>query len=161
MNDLFSYNAWANERMLTDARKATAEELSRDLKTSFGSLIGTIAHIFWAEWLWMRRLLGESPKMPFDASEYTSLDEIVRRWRDVQAEQMRFVPTADPEKKITYENYRGEHWTYSVRQIIQHTVNHSTYHRGQVVTLLRQLGHRAQMTDLLVWVDEGMPVAPR
>ena len=55
---------------------------------------------------------------------------------------------------ITYENPPGTSWTYSVRQVLLHVVNHSTYHRGQVASMLRQLGTVPPATDLLIYVDE-------
>jgi uncharacterized damage-inducible protein DinB len=55
---------------------------------------------------------------------------------------------------VSYENPPGRVWTYSLGQMLRHVVNHSTYHRGQVITLLRQLGAAAVATDLLVFVDE-------
>jgi uncharacterized damage-inducible protein DinB len=38
--------------------------------------------------------------------------------------------------------------------ILQHVVNHSTYHRGQIATMLRQLGTKAIPTDLIAYHRE-------
>jgi uncharacterized damage-inducible protein DinB len=54
-----------------------------------------------------------------------------------------------------YQNLKGETWRYPLWQQMHHVVNHSTYHRGQVVTMLRQLGAAAPATDLLVYYDQG------
>ena len=54
---------------------------------------------------------------------------------------------------ISYENLKGEQWEYSLGHMLQHVVNHSTYHRGQIVTMLRQLGAGATSTDFLLYFD--------
>ena len=156
---LLAYNRWANDRMLDDALTLDAAQLTADLATSFKSVLGTIAHIYWAESVWLQRWRGESPKVPPPAHDaYASLDDVERPWRDVQVEQERFVAELTDERldqRIAYENFRDERWEYSLTRMIQHLVNHSSYHRGQVVTLLRQLGGAPRATDLLVWIDEA------
>lgn len=57
--------------------------------------------------------------------------------------------------RISYENLQGQHWEYALTHMMQHVVNHSTYHRGQVVTLLRHLDQTPPTTDCLVYFDQG------
>ena len=56
---------------------------------------------------------------------------------------------------VEYKNTKGETWRYPLWQQLHHVVNHSTYHRGQVTTMLRQLGAEPLGTDFLVYYDEG------
>ena len=56
-------------------------------------------------------------------------------------------------KVIQYTNIKGEQWAYPLGMMMQHLVNHSSYHRGQVTTMLRQMGAEAVSTDLLIYVD--------
>lgn len=58
-------------------------------------------------------------------------------------------------RRIAYVNTKGERWEYPLGRLMQHVVNHSTYHRGQVTTLLRQLGVKPLATDLLVFHDQA------
>ncbi|HUP61848.1 MAG TPA: DinB family protein [Thermoanaerobaculia bacterium] len=155
---LVAYNRWATERMLADVHQLDAAELTRDLHTSFGSILGTVAHIFWAEWLWVRRWQGQSPKERLSMDAYPSLADIERPWREVLADQERFVREVTDEQllqRIAYENALDERWEYPLALMIQHLVNHSSYHRGQIVTLLRQLGRTPRSTDMLEFIDEG------
>lgn len=155
---LIAYNQWANDRMLDDVRGLDAAALTRDVGTSFKSILGMIAHIYWAEWLWLQRWRKQSPKELPSLEQYKTLDDVERPWRGVRAEQQRFAAEIDDARlaeRIAYENYKNERWEYTLARMIQHLVNHSTYHRGQVVTLLRQRGRPARATDLLVWIDEG------
>jgi uncharacterized damage-inducible protein DinB len=76
----------------------------------------------------------------------------------VESEQQAFLKSLTDElleKCVSYENLQGERWEYSLAHMMQHLVNHSSYHRGQVVTLLRQLGQTPPTTDFLVFIDEG------
>jgi uncharacterized damage-inducible protein DinB len=57
--------------------------------------------------------------------------------------------------KITYVNVKGETWTHALWQMLRHLVNHSTYHRGQVATMLRQLGAEPAATDFLLFFDKS------
>jgi uncharacterized damage-inducible protein DinB len=79
------------------------------------------------------------------------------RWAEVEREQVEFIERLNPadlERPISYENPPGTRWTYPLAAMLQHVVNHSTYHRGQVAAMLRQLGTAPSPTDYLVFLDE-------
>ena len=69
---LFAYNTWANHRILGAVRGLEAQDFIRDLRTSYSSVRGTLVHILWAEWLWLQRWQGESPKRAFRPEEMVS-----------------------------------------------------------------------------------------
>ena len=58
-------------------------------------------------------------------------------------------------RAVSYVNVKGETWTYRLEEMLVHLVNHSTYHRGQVATMLRQLGKTPEPTDYLLFLDGG------
>jgi uncharacterized damage-inducible protein DinB len=127
---------------------------------SHGSLRGTLVHTLWSEWIWQRRWVGESPKERFAEGDFPDVAAIAARWGVVHRAQRDFVAGLTEERlatRIAYENLQGERWEYSLGHMIQHVVNHSTYHRGQVVSLLRQLGRTPPMTDLLAYFDVTPP----
>jgi uncharacterized damage-inducible protein DinB len=79
------------------------------------------------------------------------------RWTEIEREQIEFLQrltAADLERPISYDNPPGTRWTYELRHMLQHLVNHSTYHRGQVAAMLRQLDTAPPATDFLVYLDE-------
>ena len=79
------------------------------------------------------------------------------RWYTVEREQAQFIERltdADLRERVSYENLQGQRWEYTRGQMMQHVVNHSSYHRGQVAILLRQLGKIPNATDFLVFFDE-------
>jgi uncharacterized damage-inducible protein DinB len=101
------------------------------------------------------RCKGAPPIALFEPEDF-SLDSLRSEWAKVEQEQKRFIDELAEQSLSTivrYTNTKGEQWAYPVSQILQHVVNHSTYHRGQVITMLRQLGAKAVMTDFLVYVD--------
>jgi uncharacterized damage-inducible protein DinB len=156
IRQLYEYNRWANARMLESAALVPADSFTRELGGSFGSLRGTIAHILGAEWIWLERWRGVSPRNLPAASGFPDLASIRERWRDVEAGQRDVVDGLDESRLavvVSYVNPRGETWAYPLGRMMQHVVNHSTYHRGQVATLLRQLGVEPLSTDLLLYDD--------
>jgi uncharacterized damage-inducible protein DinB len=111
----------------------------------------------WAEWVWLRRWHGESPKRIFDEGDFADLAAVAAYWRGLEDERQGFIARLTDERldeSITYENVKSERWTYTLGHMMQHVVNHSTYHRGQIVTLLRQLGHVPRKTDFLEFFDD-------
>ncbi len=153
-----TYNRWANAQVLGAAARLAPEEFTRDLRSSFPSVRDTLAHILSAEWVWLERWGGNSPTAMPDLGPLENVAAFLVRWREVEAGQRAFlerVGPADLARVVGYTNFRGEAWRYPLGQMLRHLVNHSTYHRGQVATLLRQLGAAPNPTDLLVFVDEG------
>jgi uncharacterized damage-inducible protein DinB len=79
------------------------------------------------------------------------------KWAEIEREQADFVsglPETSLETVIAYVNTKGETWRYPLGQMMQHVVNHSSYHRGQITTMLRQLGAEAVSTDFLLFFDK-------
>ena len=160
IQELYNYNAWANARTLEACAALAPEQLTRDLGNSFPSVRDTLAHIMAAEQVWVMRWHGHSPRSLFDGSEFPTLDAVRERWLKIEGELSEFAASVTDEmldQVITYINTKGEEWSYTLGYMMQHVVNHSTYHRGQITTMLRQLGAKAVSTDFLAYFDDGMP----
>jgi uncharacterized damage-inducible protein DinB len=155
---LYAYNRWANSCVLAAASKLTQEQYTRDLSSSFRSVRDTLTHIVAVEWIWLRRWKGTSPKTFYDPADFPKIETLRAKWAEVEAEQMEFVDNLTDDSlnaMITYVNTKGETWTYALWQMLQHLVNHSTYHRGQITTMLRQLGAEPVATDFLLYFDKA------
>ena len=155
---LYDFNAWANERTLDSCAALAPEQFTRDLGSSFRSVRDTLAHIYGAQWVWLERWHGRSPKALPKAAELESFDALRSRWREVQDGQRAFIETMTParmDESMTYVNFAGQTWTYPLGETLLHVANHGTYHRGQIATMLRQLGKTAVSTDYLRWIDTG------
>jgi uncharacterized damage-inducible protein DinB len=157
IRELYRYNEWANARMFEAVARTTREQFVEDLGSSFPSLRDTLTHIVWGEWLWLQRWKGISPQTRFQPLEFPRVEVLRERWQHVTAEQRDFLDwvTADHLTSVVrYANLQGQTWEYPLWRQLYHVVNHSTYHRGQVATLLRQLGTAPVPTDFLVFHDE-------
>ncbi len=153
---LYDYNAWANHRVLDACEVLAPEQFTRDLGSSFRSVRDTLAHILGAEWVWLERWHGRSPTALPTAHQFDNLASLRVRWAEVERDLMNFVAGlsgAGLDRVIDYRNTRGNRFAYPLRSMLQHLVNHGTYHRGQVATLLRQLGAQPRATDLLRYYD--------
>jgi uncharacterized damage-inducible protein DinB len=102
----------------------------------------------------LSRWLGTSPTaMPAEWQDYT-LAQIVVEWDALQAAQLAFLDKLtdrELDRMVSYRNLAGEDHTNVLWQLLRHMVNHSSYHRGQVTTMLRQLGHTPVATDLVLY----------
>ena len=155
---LFAYTRWATAMTLDSVSPLSPEEFRRPIGGSFGSVQATLAHLYGADWVWLERCHGRSPKALPKAEELASFDLLKTRWNDVQEGQRAFVASLTPdrmEEPLTYVNFVGQTWTYPLGEALLHVANHGTYHRGQVATMLRQLGKSAVSTDYLRWIDAG------
>jgi uncharacterized damage-inducible protein DinB len=153
---LNEYNKWANARMLDAASRLTAEQFTADLKSSHRSVRDTLAHTLAAEWIWLQRWKGTSPKALLSAEEFPTVESLRDRWSQVENEYAEFIGGLGEDsldRVISYTNTRDERWEYPLASMIQHLMNHSTYHRGQVTTMLRQLGAQVTSVDLLIFMD--------
>jgi uncharacterized damage-inducible protein DinB len=157
IRELFAYNDWANDRTFRAAAALDAALLDCNLGNSFGSLRNTLAHIVGAEWVWLERWNGRSPASLPSGENLTGLEIITRTLQEVRSNRQQWFGNLTPERlseEIVYTNFRGQRYSYALWQQLVHVVNHSTYHRGQITTMLRQLGRPAVSTDLLRFYDE-------
>jgi uncharacterized damage-inducible protein DinB len=148
---LYDYNAWANARVLDAAAGLSAEQFLRDLKNSFPSVRDTLAHILGAEWIWLRRWRGETPAALPQAPDFPTVQSLRDRFAALEQERRGFLESLSDDRlqaPFSYRDTAGKSHSLRLVQSLQHVVNHGTYHRGQITTLLRQLGGTPVSTDL-------------
>src|SRR5712691_1069477 len=154
---LFAYNAWANRRIFAALRALPAEQYFLDLKSSHGGIHGTLCHIVWAEQLWLHRRLGKpAPAVP-QGKDLASLAHVRARWDEVEAERGSFLRDLTESKlrdTIAIKPTTGGEYRHSFGDMLRHVVGHSSYHRGQVITLMRQLGVKPPSTGLILFCRE-------
>ncbi len=160
---LYDYNYWARDQQLQACTVLSEEKFLRPMGNSFSSVRDTLAHLIVAEWVWLERWKGHSPNREeakaFAAETFPTLAVIEQRWRDNEQGVRDYLKNLAPEtllQPLNYTNIAGERWTYPLWQTLVHVVNHQTYHRGQVTTMLRQLGASAPPVDFLVAIDGGL-----
>jgi uncharacterized damage-inducible protein DinB len=155
---LVDYNYWARDRILDAVAAVTPEQYTRAMGNSFSSVRDTLVHIYSAEWVWLSRWRGISPSAPIAADAWPELGPLVAAWRDVEAGVRAFLDGAGEDglaRVIEYKLISGQPGRSTFGHMLQHVVNHGTYHRGQITTLLRQLGAAPpKSTDLIAFYRE-------
>jgi uncharacterized damage-inducible protein DinB len=154
LQTLLDYHYWARDRVLDAAEKLTPDQFGRDLGSSFRSVRETLAHIYAAEWAWCSRWNGVSPTA-FPADSPADVAAIRAKWRALESNVRAVLDRMGEQgldRAIDYQMLNGEARTSIFWQMLQHVVNHASYHRGQVTTMLRQLGAAPpQSMDLIAF----------
>jgi uncharacterized damage-inducible protein DinB len=154
---LYDFNAWANHRTIDACAPLAPEQFTRDLASSFRSVRDTLAHIYGAQWVWLERWHGRIPTALPSAADFPDLDTVRRRFIEIDRNMVDFAASLnadDLHRIVQYKTVAGTAQAQPLWQMLQHVANHSTYHRGQVTTLLRQLGAKATSTDLIAFYRE-------
>ncbi|MBM3494504.1 MAG: damage-inducible protein DinB [Armatimonadetes bacterium] len=158
MKELFAYGTWANGLVFEAASALAEEQLHHTVASSFPSVCCTLAHIVGAEWLWLRRWLGDSPGSFPDWMSRPVYGELRAQLSAVEHEREVFLAglsDADLSQTVSYRTLGGQAFSDPLGILMKHVVNHSTYHRGQVVTQLRQLGQKPPSTDLILYLRQS------
>ena len=140
---LVDYHYWARDRMLVAVDALTSEQYTRDLRNSFNSVRDTVVHIYSAEWNWYSRWTGYSPTSMLDPLDFPDVAGLRRVWRSHEEKVRLFVQSIEEpglNRVFEYRLMNGEPARSVFCHMLQHVVNHASYHRGQVTTMLRQLG---------------------
>ncbi len=155
---LYDYNGWSRDLLLSAVEAITGEQFLQELGGSHGSICNTLNHIMGAEEIWLKRLKGEPSPTFRKPEEFFSLQDLAACWREVGSNLMSYINSlkSDQEllKDISYSDLKGNRHTQPLYQILQHLVNHSTDHRGQVTAMLRQLGVKPANTDMIAFYRE-------
>ncbi|MEX2090284.1 MAG: DinB family protein [Bacteroidota bacterium] len=149
---LFDFDRWATERVLDVAATLSEGQYTKNLNSSFGGVRGTLVHIYAADWIWLERWKGNSPTTLIREEDLPNLASLRERWIGWRSQADEFLHAVTEEQlqsPLSYSDIRGNPHTQILWQQLQHLINHSTYHRGQVITLFRQLGIKGVGTDLI------------
>jgi uncharacterized damage-inducible protein DinB len=154
---LHAFNSWATQKIFDTLAAVPPEVVRADLKASHGSIFGTLTHLVAAEKIWLSRWVGRPDRKMLTPEEAADLPALKKIWEEVGYETARWLGTmTDKRVQETFSmtNVRGETLTPILWQAFQHVVDHSTYHRGQIITLLRQSGITPPATSLILFYRE-------
>lgn len=152
--EMARYNSWMNERLYEACADMSDDERKLDMKAFFRSIHGTLNHILLADRVWLGRLSGQ----PFavrslEQELYTDFAVLACERKKTDAEIERVVSSFGPSElngSITYRSISQQKQTSASRSLIlMHLFNHQTHHRGQVTSLMSQLGRDVGVTDLI------------
>ena len=147
LHRLFTYDDWANREALASLRKAGSPP-ERSLEV--------FAHILGAKQLWLDRLRRSKqgtpvwPELSLDRCKAALADQEIG-WNDYFED----LSAQDFDREIEYVNSKGEAWSSTVGDILNHVLLHSAYHRGQIASALREAGREPAYTDFIHAVRQG------
>jgi uncharacterized damage-inducible protein DinB len=162
---LYEYDRWANNRVLRAASALTPEQFIRDLGGSFRSVRDTLVHIIGGEWIWLE-YWKEPPRSSalvedlrrrrdglFGPDALPDVAAVQAKWTEIEKAQAEFVnrvTNESLEKMLPFRTTQAR-----LAHLMQHLANHSTYHRGQIALMMRQLDAEPPTTDFHVFLVEG------
>ena len=159
--ELLVYTLWADRQMLAAVRQVAEirpEDLTRDAGVSFGSLLGTMAHMLGALRVWLGRFSGAPVARVQGIADFPDLATWIEGWEETAAAIEAWIATLTDEQleaPLTWTTTDGKNtYTRPLWQPVLHLANHATYHRGQVVSLLRQMGYQPKSTDMVYYFIE-------
>ena len=136
-----AYDLWANTRIVDRLSRENESVLDAHVKSSFPSLRATLMHIRNADAAWYSRIVGKEQKWP--AEEDSSIGNLIKHCT-IMRDHVRGMNAADLARTVVYKDLRGNDHSQDPLGMLMHCFNHSSYHRGQIVTIMRQL----DMTDI-------------
>jgi uncharacterized damage-inducible protein DinB len=148
---LCAYDQWANARYFEKLAELPAERLTQPLVSSFPTLLATLTHLVGVEWAWLSRWRGVSPSEGPSWYRQPTLAGLRMALAQVEQERFAFLDGLHDEQlnqRIEYRLLGGVAASGQLGVLIQHAVNHSTFHRGQLATLMRQVGGVPPGSDL-------------
>lgn len=161
---LYEYDRWANHRVLHAASALSAEKFTRDLGGSFRSVRDTLVHIVGSEWAWLTYWNHPSPTSAFldglweradalfNPDTFQDLAVVQSKWAEIERTQIEFVNGVTDESVRRMLPVLEKH--LSLAHLMQHLANHSSYHRGQISLMMRQLAAEPLATDFAKFLLE-------
>jgi uncharacterized damage-inducible protein DinB len=153
--ELAEYNRWANAIVCSWLEELTEAQWQQPIVSSFSSIQETVLHLIAAENVWLQRLERQENPVWLQSSYKGSKAEHISLWKEVSKKLKDFIFDMEEQtmrETLEFKRLNGDPYSMFHYQVLAHVFNHSTYHRGQLVTLLRQVGYTAVgSTDLLAF----------
>lgn len=154
-----SYNRWASQKIIDLILTLPEEKQIAEVPSSFPSLYKTLLHMWDAESAWWQRLkMNERVIVPSENFNGTMKD-ITNGLMQQSALWEDWVSNASElsiEHVCQYQNTKREVFKMPVYQMVHHVFNHGTYHRGQLINMLRQIGvDKLPQTDFSLWTRKN------
>ncbi len=150
-----AYNIWANNKIFDCISNLADDQINREIASSFSSLYKTVLHVLDAESIWWQRIkLAEHIEVP-SQNFNENFTELCKKLTAQSAQWEAWVSNATENQLnhvFAYQNTKKEQFKQPVYEMLLHLFNHGTYHRGQLVTMLRQLGvEKIPPTDYIIF----------
>lgn len=156
---LIDYNEWANSKIIAASKQLPVEELNATRPCSFGSLMGTLVHIYAAERAWRLRLKDSiSPKKLAGTSEFASLEALEMAWHEETAQTREYIAglnDEDMDRWVPYTTTTGWPQGSTLWKAVTHVVMHSMQFRAEAGLMLAELNQSPGDLDLILYLRES------
>lgn len=143
---LFAYDTWANQRIIS---------MLQQLPGSDERCLHLLSHIFAAQQIWHGRITGSASHLaPFPGWNFQECHVIFLKMSKSWDEYLRGIRGAELKRVVSYTNTKGESFSTQVKDILTHVINHSTYHRAQIVFALKGKVEKLPVTDFIAFARE-------
>ncbi len=151
-----SCSVWATARLAETLLPVDEKILRAAVRSSFSSIAKTLLHLWDAEVIWLKRMQGISP-ISWPSQNFSGTrDDLINGVTSSSKELLLFIVSKGVDflrSKISYKNLKGDSFEGVVEDLLLHIVNHGSCHRGQVTTLLHELGvTRIQRMDIIFYL---------
>ena len=155
LTDLSFYNIWANQLLLDTINQLAEEKQKQELPSSFKSLYKTVLHMLDAEGIWWQRMKLLERITRLSDGFNGDMKELSNNFLHQNRQWSEWINNANDHQLqhvFQYQNFKGEQFKQPIYQMLLHVFNHGTYHRGQLVNMLRQLDvEKIPCTDFIAW----------
>ncbi|MDE3840120.1 damage-inducible protein DinB [Bacillus methanolicus] len=152
IKNFLDYHYWATNKLLDHLETLPEEILSKEIPSVFPSILKTLEHLYAVESMWIQRIQGQNlsalPEITFQ-----NVPQAREAFSEVHSQYLA-AGNAEENKRIYYQNTKGQTFCNQLWDIFIHIVNHGTYHRGNITAMLRQLGERGISTDYIIYLRE-------
>lgn len=149
------HNLWANRLLLSKLASVPETTLHKDMGNSFPSMFDTITHLYQTESVWWQRIRLAEPIVKPQPEEKV-LSAISEPWLNISSDGVHWVKEAKEHQLdhvFGYYNFKKKYFKHPVYEVLMHLYNHQSYHRGQIITMLRQNGEKKlPATDLIKYL---------
>jgi uncharacterized damage-inducible protein DinB len=155
--DLIRFNMWANKKLIGQLKPMKKEILTKEFGGSFPSLRLTTLHLLQADWRWLQRWNGVPIAVVPEEWQETDVPGIISLWLPIQEKMINRVDelSGQEDLPIKLTTAKGDTFVLPFTDTVTHAVNHGTYHRGQLVNMLRMAGEKPVNTDYFLFCVEG------
>jgi len=151
---LYEYNEWANEKTIASLRALPEADYVREQGGGWPSLRATFVHLAGATDAWAERFSGRDALVLAKETDLPKLEDAVRVLLSAQEKHRNHLKnlTRDKlERPFSWKNLAGELRAAPYEIVVRHVVNHQTYHRGQIASMVRRVGGKPVATDMVRW----------
>lgn len=152
---MYNYHVWANGVIIDRLKELPKEIYHKEIQSGFSSVSKVLSHIYLTDYAWFDIISGKSMNdaMAFtnqlrEQVETKSIEEMKKIFLDLAERNKALLNSQeDIEKMIVVDNPYAGLLETSISESVLHVVTHGSYHRGNIATMLRQMGHTSVMQD--------------